>query len=143
MGHDHRHGDRWALLTTLKQKLAYWQTAPGPFGLGAVLFIVLSMMAAQVLGQREPIHYFHSGDMPPGAIGQGQLLRGGPLPGYFQPVEIKVPQGAAVSMAVDGHFESPREFFFTSIGNNTALPQIWPNGHWTVASITGWGPSMF
>jgi hypothetical protein len=31
------------------------------------------------------------------------------LPGYFQPVEIKVPQGAAVSMAVDGHFESPCE----------------------------------
>jgi hypothetical protein len=31
------------------------------------------------------------------------------LPGYYQPVEIKAPQGAAISMAVNGHFESPRE----------------------------------
>jgi len=107
--HDHRHGDRSALLTAVNQKVAHRQTAPGPFALGAVLFIVIPMMAAHALGQRGPVHYFHSGDLPPGAIGQGQLLRGGPLPGYFQPVEIKAPKGAAISMAVDGRFEPPRE----------------------------------
>jgi len=69
----------------------------------------MSMLATHALGQHGPIHYFHSGDLPPGAIGQGQLLRGGPLPGYYQPVEIKAPEGAAISLAVDGHFESPRE----------------------------------
>ena len=31
--------------------------------------------------------------MPPGAIGSQQLQRGGPLPGYFQPVEIHGPEG--------------------------------------------------
>ncbi len=47
--------------------------------------------------------------MPPGAIGSRQLQRGGPLPGFFQPVEIKVPPGALVSMAVDGTFEQPSQ----------------------------------
>lgn len=50
-------------------------------------------------------HYRHRGTAPPGAIGRWQLRRGGPLPGYFQPVEIKVPPGALVSLAVDGFFD--------------------------------------
>ncbi|NIL97076.1 MAG: hypothetical protein GTO53_05985 [Planctomycetales bacterium] len=54
-------------------------------------------------------HYRHSGDMPPGAIGRSQLQRGGPLPGYFQPVQITAPPGVQVSLAVDGAFESPRQ----------------------------------
>jgi hypothetical protein len=45
--------------------------------------------------------------MPPGAIGSQQLLRGGPLPGYFQPVEIRVPEGATISPAVNGAFAEP------------------------------------
>ncbi|MCL4202652.1 MAG: hypothetical protein KJ000_09160 [Pirellulaceae bacterium] len=59
-------------------------------------------------GQR-PVHYFHSAHLPPGTVGQGQLLRGGPLPGYFQPVEIQAPRGARISLAVDGQFQSPQE----------------------------------
>lgn len=59
--------------------------------------------------QREPLHYFHSGDMPPGAIGRGQLLRGGPLPGYFQPVELSVPKGVSVSIAVQGQYTEPQK----------------------------------
>lgn len=50
-------------------------------------------------GQTPDVHYRHRGDMPPGAIGRWQLQRGGPLPGYFQPVEIKVPAGAKISLA--------------------------------------------
>jgi len=53
-------------------------------------------------------HYRHSGNMPPGAIGRSQLQRGGPLPGYFQPVQITAPAGATVSLAVGGTFEPPR-----------------------------------
>jgi hypothetical protein len=45
--------------------------------------------------------------MPPGAIGSRQLLRGGPLPGYFQPVEIMAPAGAMISTASEGGFEQP------------------------------------
>lgn len=48
------------------------------------------------------------GVAPPGAIGSQQLQRGGPLCGYFQAVEIRAPQGATVSMAVEGSFEQPR-----------------------------------
>ena len=58
--------------------------------------------------QNEPLHYFHSANMPPGAIGRGQLLRGGPTPGYFQPVEVKVPKGAQVSLAVNGQYSEPQ-----------------------------------
>lgn len=46
--------------------------------------------------------------MPPGAIGGRQLLRGGPLPGYFQPVEIIPPKGAQVATAADGTFDDAR-----------------------------------
>jgi hypothetical protein len=55
-----------------------------------------------------PIHYFQSTDLPPGAIAYGQLLRGGPLPGYFQPIEIQVPQGAKITFPANSHFDSPR-----------------------------------
>jgi hypothetical protein len=58
-------------------------------------------------GQREPVHYFHSAELPPGTIGPGQLLRGGPLPGYFQPVELRVPAGGAISVAMNGEFQPP------------------------------------
>ena len=35
-------------------------------------------------------------------------MRGGPLPGYFQPVEIKAPRGAMISTAAGGQFEDER-----------------------------------
>jgi hypothetical protein len=70
------------------------------------MLVLWSLGAATVLpAQSPPVHYLHHGVMPPGAIGGWQLQRGGPLPGFFQPVEIKVPQGALVSLAVDGNFE--------------------------------------
>lgn len=52
-----------------------------------------------------PIHYIDgSDDLPPGEIGRRQLMRGGPRVGYFQPVEVRVPKKAFVSLAVDGAF---------------------------------------
>ena len=42
--------------------------------------------------------------MPPGAIGSQRLLRGGPLSGYCQPVEIRAPQGARIAPATGGGF---------------------------------------
>ena len=47
------------------------------------------------------------GVVPLGAIGSQQLQRGGPLHGYFQPVEIRAPQGATVSTAAEGSFQPP------------------------------------
>jgi hypothetical protein len=65
-------------------------------------------MAAALSAQQPGVHYWHQGVMPPGAIGSRQLQRGGPLPGYFQPVEIKAPPGALVSLAVDNRFDQAR-----------------------------------
>lgn len=71
------------------------------------LLLVLGL-AVQAAAQAPDVHYLHQGAMPPGAIGSLQLERGGPLPGYFQPVEIKAPQGALISLAAEGAFSEPR-----------------------------------
>jgi hypothetical protein len=70
------------------------------------LLLVCLGMAATAIAQ-SPGHSLHHGVMPPGAIGSRQLLRGGPLPGFFQPVEIKAPNGALISLASGGQFSSP------------------------------------
>ncbi len=74
-------------------------------------------MACQVLwclgttapahAQMPGVHYPQSGVSAPGAIGAWQLQRGGPLPGFFQPVEIRGPQGALISLAIEGQFSEP------------------------------------
>ena len=46
--------------------------------------------------------------MPPGAIGSLRLHRGGPLSGYFQPVEIRAPEGARISLAKEGGYSQPQ-----------------------------------
>jgi hypothetical protein len=77
------------------------------------LFAALAALAADTLPAEPPrVHYEHAGTLSPGAIGRGQLRRGGPLRGFVQPVEIKAPQGALISLAMDGAFDegdaSPR-----------------------------------
>lgn len=56
--------------------------------------------------QRGNVHYRHHTSMPPGTIGRDQLRRGGPLPGYMQPIDIRVPTGAKVALHVQGRFEA-------------------------------------
>jgi hypothetical protein len=71
---------------------------------------LLCLTAASMLPAQEPgVHYLHQGAMPPGAIGSRQLERGGPLPGFLQPVEIKAPPGALVSLAAAGGFARPQK----------------------------------
>ena len=76
----------------------------------AMLVVVLSCSsaAANLRAAEPPVHYLNAGNLTPGAIGSQQLQRGGPLPGYFQPVEIKAPPGALVSTAAAGGFEAPQ-----------------------------------
>ncbi|MEN6452226.1 MAG: hypothetical protein ABFC96_17180 [Thermoguttaceae bacterium] len=71
----------------------------------AVLVLWSLGAAATLVAQQPSVHYLHHGVMPPGAIGSTQLQRGGPLPGYYQPVEIKAPTGALISLAVDHQFD--------------------------------------
>lgn len=75
--------------------------------LGTVVLAWLCL-APCLAAQAQGVHYRHRGDMSPGAIGSWQLQRGGPLPGYFQPVEIRAPEGARVSLAIDGSFDDPQ-----------------------------------
>ncbi len=73
------------------------------------MFVLWWLGAAALLHAQQPdVHYWHQGVLPPGAIGSRQLQRGGPLPGFFQPVEIQVPPGAEISLAVAGRFDQPR-----------------------------------
>jgi len=74
-------------------------------GITMRVVVLLWLHVTALFGQQPNVHYLHQGMMPPGAIGSRQLQRGGPLPGYFQPVEIKAPSGALVSLAVEDTFE--------------------------------------
>ena len=76
-------------------------------GIVALMLFGTLGLAAMLRAQQPPVHYWHQGVMPPGAIGSRQLMRGGPLPGFFQPVEIKAPSGALISLAADGQFDEP------------------------------------
>jgi hypothetical protein len=58
--------------------------------------------------QGPPVHYFHRADMPPGKIGYQRLLYNPHLAGYFQPVEVRGPQGMHISPMVDGEFAEER-----------------------------------
>ena len=66
--------------------------------------VVCAGLCSPAMAER-PAHYLLRADMPPGAIGGWQLLRGGPHAGYYQPVEIKAPPGALVSLAEQGRLE--------------------------------------
>ena len=77
--------------------------------LAVIAVVWFACLAPATLRAQQPdVHYWHQGIMPPGAIGSRQLQRGGPLPGFFQPVEIKAPQGASISLAGDGQFGPPQ-----------------------------------
>jgi hypothetical protein len=87
-----------------------WSTASKPLGHALhvsrwVLALAVLCVTGSARAQGPRDHYQHQASMTPGAIGSWQLRRGGPLPGYFQPVEIKAPPGALVSLAVRGRFD--------------------------------------
>jgi len=51
-----------------------------------------------------PVHFQHEGILSPGQIAAARLSRGGPVLGYFQPVEIKAPLGVSVALAEGAQF---------------------------------------
>jgi hypothetical protein len=74
----------------------------------AAAALVLGLAPLTPVSAQPGVHYQHQSTTIPGAIGQWQLRRGGPLAGYFQPVEIRAPEGAMVSMADGGTFDDER-----------------------------------
>lgn len=73
--------------------------------LAAILAAACLALPAQAQ-PRSPVHYPYRADQPPGTIGLSQLQRGGAeaVRGYFQPVELYCPDGARVTLEVEGHF---------------------------------------
>ncbi len=73
---------------------------------GKLLWAVLVtlLVSTSVLAEDRPVHWRHAGAMPPGAIGRQRLMRGGPLSGFCQPVEIRAPSGARISPAAGSGF---------------------------------------
>lgn len=93
-----------------------------------------AVLAGLVFGQSAEaqvpkVHWLNADALPPGAIGSQRLLRGGPLHGYFQPVEIRAPEGARISLAMDNGF--------TDTNSNVALAgmQVGPVYRLKVADI--------
>lgn len=76
------------------------------FVAGKLLWAVLValLVSTPVLAQDRPVHWRHAGAMPPGAIGRQRLMRGGPLSGFCQPVEIRAPGGARIAPAAGSGF---------------------------------------
>ena len=76
----------------------------------AILVLLANLCLAVHGGAQEPaVHNWDRGAMPPGAIGSRQLQRGGPLAGFFQPVEIRARHGVSISLAVANQFGPPQE----------------------------------
>ncbi len=78
-----------------------------------VLVIALSTVSSlkvvcQCDGQDRISHGQFPNDLVPGAVGNMQLRRGGPLPGYFQPLELMTPKGSEISMLNGGKFSRTR-----------------------------------
>ncbi|UUO07941.1 hypothetical protein M4951_06400 [Blastopirellula sp. J2-11] len=70
------------------------------FGMAAVLTCSTLAFAQET---PNPHKLYHEG-LPPGAIGQLQLLQKRPVAGWFQPVEIAPPAGTKVSFTNNGQF---------------------------------------
>ncbi|HTQ39986.1 MAG TPA: hypothetical protein VMJ32_13240 [Pirellulales bacterium] len=54
------------------------------------------------------VHHLNAGVLVPGEIGAAKLQQGGPLAGYYQPLEIRGPQGTNISFAVENQFTQPQ-----------------------------------
>lgn len=78
------------------------------FSLGLIALLVGS--AATLRAQEPPRHQLYHADLPTGTIGQLQMMKKGRRADYFQPVEVKAPDGAGISLVEDGAF---RETFET------------------------------
>lgn len=72
---------------------------------GSLLAVLLSAGTAK--SQQPAAHLYHQGNLPPGMVGAMRLQRGGPVAGYFQPIEIRAPMGVQVAVAETGSFSQP------------------------------------
>jgi hypothetical protein len=80
------------------------------YALAALAGVGLSVTAGSATAEeRRPVHQLYQADLPTGTIGRMQLLKKPYRGNYFQPVEIKAPDGAEISLVEDGQFGEPHE----------------------------------
>lgn len=100
-------------MPTVRQLRCLQQTRQAPLwritaGLWALVSIACFGTCYEAIAQQPRLHYRFDGSSSLGAIGSWRLQRGGPLAGYFQPVELRAPEGAKIAMAVEGSFTEPQ-----------------------------------
>ncbi|WP_425618407.1 hypothetical protein NA78x_002112 [Anatilimnocola sp. NA78] len=66
--------------------------------------LAASLLPLSAAHAQQAWHLQDNADMPPGWVGQKQLERGGPRPGYFQPVKVSGPKGTTIALAEQGGF---------------------------------------
>jgi len=69
--------------------------------------LIAALFGGTAHSAEPPVHWLHGGVLAPGRIGAAQLQRGGPLAGYYQPVEIRGPKQSEISVVADGQFIAP------------------------------------
>ena len=70
----------------------------------SAFIVCLGIMPSAAVAQRS----LYSATYPTGTVGQMQLLKRLPHAGYYQPVEVRVPQRAQVGIAQNGVFTTPQ-----------------------------------
>jgi len=67
------------------------------------------VFVAPASAQQPKAQYMFQAQSPPGAVGQMRLQRGGPVVGYYQPVELTAPKGVVISLADQGGWTEPTD----------------------------------
>lgn len=74
-----------------------------------LLSLVAGLVSCVAVRAQPPArHYLHHQYLPPGAIGQQQLMRHPSIPGYYQAVEVLAPPGATVTFLDPGSVPEPQ-----------------------------------
>lgn len=73
----------------------------------ALVFSVIHITTLSAQNPLPKVFYPQNSDTTPGAIGGARLLRGGPVVGYYQPVEVSGPEKIQIALAQDSRFLEP------------------------------------
>ncbi len=113
---------------TLRENPRKWAKAAG---IVCTALLVGMLTTSDCLSADPSRHWLHAGALPPGAIGGQRLLRGGPLVGCQQQVEIKVPNGIEISADVGGGYGAANE------GSLTTAVQVGPLYRFRAVGVPG------
>ncbi|MEO1974014.1 MAG: hypothetical protein ABGX07_20790 [Pirellulaceae bacterium] len=86
---------------------AYKRRLVGSSGIVLLVLLGASLARGQQMVTSPQTYYLQRADLPPGAIGQAQLFRSPDFRGYYQPVELLVPDTARLAVAEPGGFSRP------------------------------------